>query len=188
MWDEEKFFKDFVEETDKIEPDKEFVEHMISLANESTQLSFWKKYGYRVLATAAVLAVVSFAGIRFLPELMADNPAEMTPELQAQDVQTPEGVEGSSGSIGELLEPELEAVKELLGDEESVVSNESGHLSTEEKGKLLQRIRKAKRYKEKKVEGESVVYQIEGEEVYQIELIDDKYLVIEGVERIYIME
>lgn len=63
MWDEKKFFEDYVEDTNKVKPDKDFVDNLKKLTLEDTNAkksSMWIKY-------AAIAAVIMlFMGVGFM--------------------------------------------------------------------------------------------------------------------------
>lgn len=208
MWDEKKFFEDFVRESEEMKPDPEFVNRMLELAEEKQKKPVWKLTGYRMVAAVAAVALICVAGSRFMPGLRKDTSVRMELELQAGKENTPveeiqeekssaegeqEGAEGAgmSGSIGELMNGELTRLQDLLAEEDCVVTDYQGNeLSEEEKVYLTERISTAKECPNAEVKwGDSALYQIQGSETMVIYYAGYEYLEIAGDENtLYIME
>lgn len=110
MWDEKQFFEDFVKESDKIKPDRNFVEKLATLAEEESSKKI-TPFGrnYKILASAAVvLLLVSVTGVYFLSNNGNSTAVVEESRLQAGNAEETGGDDMISGGQFESNEKDSE--------------------------------------------------------------------------------
>ncbi len=189
MWDEEKFFKDFREESEQIEPEPEFVKKMLLLAEKEERkvIDFRKGYRFAAVAAALLLCVVGF---RMFPFQSTGDVEMEEMDLHANIIAT-ESQEGVFGTIEAISDKALEELKEGLAASDSQVLEVGGEVLTEEEIEdLTDKVNSAKWLQEKEVEGEVIEYQIQREsgEVLDFAIVSESYLLLKDGEKVYSIE
>lgn len=184
MWDEKKFFEDFVKESEEIQPDKDFVERMVLLTDEkkTRKIVPLKKAGKRLTTVAAILIFICIAGAGFLA-LNNGNSSEISkPQIRAGKKETANNSNQKSGSIEDIFSTNLKDIQSMLKDSTISVTNETGNSITDEERKkicsMLDGAEKADRLPENYEN--MVFYTLKGDADVTIEIIDDTYLVIDS--------
>lgn len=193
MWDEEKFFKDFVNETDKIKPDAEFIEQLKHKTNEENMIRFKKRENMRYIAMAAsLLLCISIGGIGW--HLFGANMMKKEPGGSSYQNEINAGKEGNeiSGTIDKKDSVLVEVIT-MVEDEKNLLDDEQGNaLSTQEREHLVELLKKSGKIdniveglKEDLLEKGNSYYCV-GEETVKIIVYEEQYIMIEDV--IYAIE
>lgn len=184
MWDEKKFFEDFVSEADKVKPDPEFVEKMAAMAREektSKVTSFQSVKKWALVAAAACLVCIIGIG-KFI---QMEQPS---PNSEMEQIGQLAGKESEIVEITDLgtdvNEDVLEIVKTKLNGDALVYDEKGAELSTEKRNELLTYVENAV-WIEESVETEvSESYLIEDE--IKLEVTKDNFMIIEiGENEVY---
>ena len=183
MWDEEKFFKDYRSQTDRVKPDKDFVERLKQQTNPDNVAKLEKRIKKRrqmtyVAAAATVVLCVGIGAGKFFFRENGDNMRwnEMhAGKTQDEPVKT-------SGISDSNRDKELSKVIVMLKDSSSMLDNMQGEsLSTEEREKLVELLKHAEKVENTveisgiDFENEAVVYYCVGEETVKIEFYKERY-------------
>lgn len=102
MWDEEQFFKDFVSQTEKVQPDQAFIDKMAALAKESSSAKIVKFKTAKVLipVAAAACALLVF-GVNNLSLRNTDNSNSEINQMAENSVDTEESTDEFSNILGQ---------------------------------------------------------------------------------------
>ena len=193
MWDEEKFFKDFVNETEKVKPDDEFIEQLKHKTNEENMIRFKKRENMKYIAMAAsLLLCISIGGIGW--HLFGADILKKEPGGSSYQNEINAGKEGNeiSGTIDKKDSVLVEVIT-MVEDEKNLLDDEQGNaLSTQEREHLAELLKKSGKIdniveglKEDLLEKGNIYYCV-GEETVKIIVYEEKYIMIEDV--IYAIE
>lgn len=170
MWDEKKFFEDFVKESDKVKADEAFVQELKELEHGKIKRFPYVKYAASVAAAAACVGIGIFAfhsgqaGIQGNPSAIEENVGIMA----GADTEKIE-----SGSIGVGKKDTGTQVNEELKKRSTVVTDSEGNeLSGEQRAELIQLLEEAV-FVEDEIEGEYRQYDCEGDKAFEIRIIED---------------
>lgn len=193
MWDEEKFFKDFAEATDRIKPDAAFVEQLKEKMNSENvvqlEMRMKKRKQIRYMAAAAVVALcVGAGGIGF--SIFGGNSNVTQQNVPHAGKEEPSGE--VTGKVSGTTDQVLSNVISIIEDSANMVDDEQGNsLSTQERENLVEMLKTFKKL-EDSVEISSIdfteasVYYCVGEETVKVEIVEDKYARIE--DRVYALK
>lgn len=191
MWNEKKFFQDFVEESEKIKPDDEFVQQLKRMTNEyelnksqkrKKQIYFVK---YAAIAVSFLLCIivgsVAWSIYRDIPSDKHSETDNYTMDIHAGNNNS----EIQSGVIGK--ENDLERVISLVGDNNVIVEDENGEeISEGKRGHLLKMLNKAKLSTGTiDLEAAYTSYYCMGKEKIEIKIYNSEYIVIGNSETVY---
>ena len=131
MWDEKKFFEDFVRETDQIDPDEDFIKNLKTMKSDDVPVKHvpaWTKYG----AAAAAVVLCILGGILVQNLNVIQNPTEdqlNNGTLHGQIEEHPH----TGGTV--ILT--LDTVTDYVKDEAAVIIDETGKSIDEAKREQL---------------------------------------------------
>lgn len=183
MWDDKKFFEDFVRESKEIKPDADFVEKIVEMTKtEKNEKIISLSTISKVAATAAAIFIlVTVSGIGFRQQNNRDNSDITKPSLQAAGSETTSQGKGQAGKIEEIVDDKLITVKAMLKDDECQIKDDSeNEISEEEREELLSKIEQAEKLDElPENAGEVVSYTLIGETMISVQIVDDEYLIID---------
>lgn len=171
MWDEKKFFEDFVKESDEIKPDKVFVQRMKQLEKEECKK---KNPVIRYAAVAAVfVCVISGAAVW----KNAGKEAEIPLNRIDQNIEVQAGkneLSIQSGSIGKKPNESFSEMLLSIEKENTVIVDEEGNeLSQREKSELLERLKKAKLIDEE-IDEAYKYYFCQGEKNFELKVYEEQ--------------
>lgn len=179
MWDEKQFFEDFVNESDKIKPDKEFVESLKKLDSKENLEEQKRKsssqiiFRYAAIAAAIVVAIAAGIWIYAVNRPGNNGGEEITLPINA-------GQEETADKYTDSSDISLERVKELVKDDSiQIVDGDGNIISRETRSGLEDMLDRA-------VETDSVTgmfgdktqYIIKGEEEIVIQIYFEQYILI----------
>ena len=191
MWDEEKFFKDFVRESENVKPDEQFVNELKKMAEDGEKKTAKIQWNERIklartAAVIAVLMIVCIAGIDvFLKSEREGRHDVVESKSPSKKADVHAGNDETSIYIGTIGgKSELEKTIDFLEDKNIAVTDAAGrNISTKERKNILEKLNNVKHIVERstleelKSDTEYVVYQIEEKEVV-IKIYDSGYVVI----------
>lgn len=154
MWDEKKFFDDYVKAEDKVKADEGFLNEMKDMLNEDAGNAKKKKYVRFNFATAAIAAVFVFAlvmtGLKaggFFNNIQDKNVQSDSADANDTDAKNKDSIVSTTkpfagkdnkvieGQIGE--ESPADTIKNLLDEQGIKVSDENGNVLTDEQVEKL---------------------------------------------------
>lgn len=185
MWDEKKFFEDYVEESEKIKPDERFVEQLKRMAVQEEK----KNKPIPMMKYAAIAA--SFVLCIGLGSAVWHNQSK-TAEDKEQQVEFSAGVQAGKPSLEEGQQTDesdtkTEEEKEPLTDAlDSIkkgagVRDEAGNeISQSEQEELWNLLKNAEETAKPENVRKEATYFLEAEETIEVELYTDNFIQIEG--------
>lgn len=197
MWDEKKFFEDFVKENEEIKPSEKFVENLKQLDKvkniEALKHKKVVRHSLRYASVAAAIVVFLVAGgIAFLIKGMG-NGAENSGGTNIDIPLHGGNDENTWGEDGDSESPEvadkLEKSIELIDNEAvSVLDKEGNELCNEDRAALKSKLLNATKTNEiTGVFGEYEEYTIMGNEEISIKIYFEQYILI-GKTEMYCIE
>lgn len=191
MWNEKKFFQDFVEESEKVKPDEEFVQQLKKMADDNELKSMNRRkmqvrlVKYTAVAASFLLCFI-IGGIAWnAHEKITKNNNDET-NTYTVDVHAGNKNQGvHSGFIGD--ESDLESVIERIGDENVIMKDENGEeISSETRKNLLKLLNKAEKADEiVELEEKYTSYFCIGEKDIEIKVYNREYIVIGDSDVVY---
>lgn len=191
MWNEKKFFQDFVEESEKVKPDEEFVQQLKKMTNKNEREKIHKrklqvrmvKYG-TVAASfllCFVIGSIAWNAHNSMKENSSDETNSYTADAHAGNKD--HGIQ--SGIIGE--EPDLETVIATVSDETVIMEDENGEeISAGERKLLLKLLNKAEKTDEDiDLKEEYTSYICKDEKEIEIKVYNSEYIVIGNSDIVY---
>lgn len=170
MWDEKKFFEDFVKESDKVKADASFVQELKELEHGKVRRFPYVKYAASIAAAAACVGIGIFA----FHSGQAGN--QGNPSVIEQNVGIMAGTDTEkmeSGSIGVGKTDTSAQVRGELEKKSTVVTDSEGNeLSEKQRAELIQLLEKAV-FAEDEIEGEYEQYDCEGDRSFEIRIIEN---------------
>ena len=189
MWDEKKFFEDYVNESEKIKPDDRFVEQLKNMAVQKEK----KKKPIPMIKYMAVAA--SFVLCIGLGSVMWHNQnavsgeeetnkkgIEFETELQA-GMQSSDQLQESSEEQASSETNDEDAITEALNSikQGAVVRDENGNeLSQSQQEELWNLLKNAKETKQPENVAKTASYFLEGEQVIEVEVWENNFIQING--------
>ena len=168
MWDEKKFFEDYVNESEKIKPDDRFIEQMKNLAAQEER----KKKPVPIIKYAAVAAsfllCIGLGGVVWHNQNTVPEEKNIGTQVELQA--------GQQVEEAGIIENVLDGIKQG-----AVIRDEAGNeISQSQQEELYQSLKNA-RAVEEPAEGQKVnSYFLEGEQTIEIEIWEDNFLKIDG--------
>lgn len=183
MWDEKKFFDDYVSETDKIKPDSDFIKELkVTMENETGSYRRYVLPGYGIII-AAVLLIFAGLGIWW---------AGGGKSISENDTKKPKSYAEKNGQMqsGEVSVLTLKTAIECLDGKESVVTDKMGGVISKDKKKELAGMLKNAVSTDYKPTGEEKydVYKCSGSAVFSLDVYDSGYVIIEETGMVYKVE
>lgn len=197
MWNEKEFFDDFVIESKKVEPDRDFVEHLKNMTNDmetdnnkynGKRKNFFNISNYKMgyIVAAMILLVCVMAGgitwnifLKSKSDGKNDNVSDsIHAGTQDKDIQS-----GTIGDKNGIIQAGL-----LMEDENIKVVDENGESISSAKRKILIKwLNMAQKTdKQTDLDMDYVSYFCEGDKTLEIRIYgDEEYIVIEGEDIIY---
>lgn len=191
MWDEKKFFEDFVKESENKKLNEEFTNQLKDIMKEEKVSNIVKRNSfmrYSVVVMVAVICIVlgtiSWSGLGKNSKVSSQSKEESKIDVHAE-----KNSEIQSGIIG-YNSNDLEMAITMVEDEEVYITDARGeNISTEERSNLLGKLNEAKIVKNSKgielTEEKSVKYICKGEETLEIIVYNDEYIVIGDSDVLY---
>lgn len=194
MWNENKFFEDFKKQSDKIQPNKEFVEKTVEMVDGGSKVVSFRKIRMANTAVAAVLVVaIGVSGIWISKVTKNSGSGDSAVVKQTtfnqdsyagKDSGEVTGGEDNSGVVVEA--DDVTEVLKLLDDEEVIATDAAGNPLTEEQRQELEtKVKSAKIPDEKELSEISIddsridEYKLIGDYMVIVKMINDQYIVIE---------
>ena len=145
MWDEEKFFKDFVKESESIKPDREFIDNLKQTANDSNQIVIeQRRRRFKVISSSVIAAALLLCFTVGL--VMWNDFGKTSTGKDTEKITTPDSTVGIHagkdnkgiyiGTIGESSELET-AIEMLEDDSTQVTSGDESTLSEAGRKKVI---------------------------------------------------
>lgn len=196
MWDEKKFFQDFVQESEKVKPDDEFVEQLKGMMKEENVIQSKKRNNVYFMRYAAVVAAamlclvvgtVVWKGFDGNSKTISNDKEDYTVNIHVgQDSEIQSGIIGNSNS-------ELEEAIAIVQDEKIVIKDEDGeNISSAKRKQLLSQLNRAEKVENEDdledlqmSDDECDMYICEGEEDLEIKIYEDEYILIGDSDSIY---
>lgn len=191
MWNEKKFFQDFVKESEKIQPDKEFVQQLKEMTRqheiknkEKRKRQIWMvKY-----AVTAVAFLICFVGGGIAWSFYNNTGHDVSSEESSYTIDAHAGNKNheiQSGSFGE--ETDLEKVISLVNNNNIIIEDENGEKVSEGKREqLLKLLNQAEKSNDTiALETEYTSYFCIGEEKIEIKIYNSEYIVIGNSDIVY---
>lgn len=188
MWDEKKFFDDYVNESEKIKPDDDFVEQLKKMAVQEEK----KKKPIPMIKYAAIAA--SFLICAGLGNVVWNNlksePEENNvkyhvgveagkhPEKEQEEKETEEKEPEKSGE--QLEKDGLTAALDSIKQGMAVRDQDGNEISQSQQQELWNLLKDAKETEEPENLAKEAVYFLEGEKTLEVEVWQNGYLHIEG--------
>lgn len=183
MWDEKKFFDDYVSETDKIKPDSDFIKELkVTMENEtgSDKRHVLPKYG---IIIAAVLLL--FAGLGIWR-------AGGGKSISDDNTKKPKSYAEKNGQMqsGEVSIITIKTAIECLNSKESVVTDKTGGFISKDKKEELAKMLENAVSTDYKPTGEEKydVYKCSGSAVFSLDVYDSGYVIVEETGMVYKVE
>lgn len=171
MWDEKKFFEDFVKESEKVKPEEEFIQKLKKLEPKEKKNRF--RYAKYTAAAAAVLLCLGIGTLVFRevgtatqkPEDQIINNIDIQAALDGEQIQ--------SGSIGKGKKDSLSDIISSMQQQNIIITDSSGkELSEEEKERLLKQLEDAETVS-KNTQGSYTSYFVKEQQEFEIRIYDD---------------
>lgn len=184
MWNEKKFFQDFVKESEEVKPDEKFVRQLKQMTNKNEIEKFYKRkrqvrmVRYGTLAAFFLLCFV-IGGIAWnARDDMKEKGNDETDGYTADAHAGNKNYEMQSGIIGE--ESDLETVIAIVNDETVILEDEAGEeISSGERILLLKLLNKAQKTDEAiDLKEEYTSYICKGEKEIEIKVYNSEFIVI----------
>lgn len=190
MWDDKKFFEDFVKESESIKPDEDFVEKVVAMTKAERNNKVVSFSGIsKILTTAAViLLLVVISGIGF-GQLNSGEKGNVTkPDMHAAGNETINPDKGQTGNIEDIVNDKIITIKSMLQNKDCQVKDVEGNfISDKEKVILLSKIEGAEEIEKISDNiGDTVSYTFVEDTSILVQIVDDKYLIIDG-EQYYLL-
>lgn len=190
MWNEKKFFQDFVEESEKVKPDEEFVQQLKKMTNKNEVEKIHKRR-LQVCIVKYVTVAASFLLCFVIGSIAWNAHNSMKENNDETDSYTADAHAGNknhgiqSGIIGEELD--LETVIAVVSDETVIVEDENGEEILAGKRKLLLKLlNKAQKTDEDiDLKEEYTSYICKGEKEIEIKIYNGEYIVIGNSDIVY---
>lgn len=183
MWDDKKFFEDFARESEDIKPDTDFVEKVVEMTKTERyeKIRPFSSVNKVVVAVATILIIVTISGIGFQQLNNGAGNNITKPNLQAAGEETVNKDKGQGGKIEDIIDDKLITVKAMLKDEECQIKDDKGNeISEEEREELLSKIEQMEKLEESSENSDKAVsYTLVGETTISVQIVDDKYLIID---------
>lgn len=195
MWDEKKFFEDYVEESEKIKPDEQFVEQLKQMAVQEEKRKKPVPMIKYVAIAASFVVCVGLGSIvwRNQNTESEDKNVKYNMELQAGQQKTEEedflaesdtASENKSETESESeVQPEEEILTEALNciKQGATIRDEDGNeVSQEKQEEIYQLLKNAKEAETPEGENMENTYFLEGNQTIEIELWENGFLKING--------
>lgn len=177
MWNEDEFFKDYVESAKKIRPEPEYLQQLKSNVNTENLKKLKQKNQKKTIsylaAAASIVLCVSIGGFA----LWKTNSGTISPSLSAQRQESE-----ISGNVTND-NPELSSVLSMLSDSATMLDDEHGEsVSEAERSHLISLLQSCvKSDTEKNISLEPTVYYCVGEEAVKITVYEEQYIVVHDV-------
>lgn len=190
MWNEKKFFRDFVEESEKVKPDKEFVQQLKQMTNKN-EIEKVHKRKLQVRIVKYVTVAASFLLCFVIGGIAWNAHNSMKEYNEETDSYTADAHAGNknpgiqSGIIGE--EPDLETVIAVVSDETVILEDENGKEILAGKRKLLLKLLNKAQKTEEDIDlnEEYTSYICKGEREIEIKVYNSEYIVIGDSDIVY---
>lgn len=203
MWDEKKFFEDYVNESEKIKPDDQFVDQLKKMAvQEDAKKKSVPMIKYAALAASFLVCIGlgSFVwqaqdtksdqdNTSFEAGLQAGNQVsdegqvleeQQTSEINESDGETSKGEETQDYMEEEDSEEALEEALNSLRRGDSVRDAAGNEVPQEEQEALLQLLKNARAAEEPEAAVETASYFLEGEKIIEIDIYEEGFLKVDG--------
>ncbi len=183
MWDEKQFFEDFAKESDRVKPDREFVEDLKKLNSESTIIELKRKKNTRTvfrLASIAAAVVVMLAvgiGVYTISSHDSDKPDDgekITVPIHAGQEQTTADTEKP--------EINIESICGFIEDSDILILDSNGNeISQADRNDLESMFKHASETDSiTGLFGDNTEYIIKTEEDIVIRIYFDEYILVNG--------
>lgn len=169
MWDEKKFFEDFVKESDRVKADEAFVRELKELEHRKERTFPYVKYAVSIAAAAACIGIGVFAlhsggaGNPTNPSVIEENAGILAGEDTGKIESGSIGL--NKDNIGDRVRSELEKSSTIVTD------SEGKELSGEQRTQLLQLLENAV-FVENELEDGYTWYSCEGDSAFEIRIIE----------------
>lgn len=192
MWNEKEFFQDFVEESEKVKPDEDFVQQLKSMMDDE-QIAKQEKRRKQVVimryatVAAAFLLCVIIGGVTWNFWNKEPNHSEEETNSYTADVHAGNNNhEIQSGVIG-ITDSELQEAILMVGDEDVVIKGEDGELiSAGKRKKLLDMLNRAEKVEEIiEFEDGYTSYFCTSEGTLEIKIYNSEYIQLGDSDSIY---
>lgn len=178
MWDEKKFFEDFVTEADKVKPDPEFVEKMVAMAGEEKSSKVTPFQSVRKWAPAVAAAcIVCMIGIGKFMQMEQPAPNSEMEQIGMLAGKNSEELEFSE-SVADVNSDVLKMVKTKLDDGTLICDENHAEISQEERNELLTYAGNAVLTEDISEKEVRASYTIEGESEIEINITEDNFMII----------
>lgn len=186
MWDEKKFFEDYVEESEKIKPDDRFVEQLKNMAAQEER----KKKPIPVMKYAAIAAsfvlCIGLGGVVWhnQSKTAEDKNAEISMEIQAGNSALEEEGQFSDeeqqfSEKSEEREPLTDALNSMK--QGVIVRDEAGNeVSQSEQEELWNLLKNAEETEQPEDAVKEASYFLEGEQTIEVTVYVDGFVQIDG--------
>lgn len=168
MWDEKKFFEDFVKESEKIKPEEEFIRKMKHLEDKKVKRFSVTRYA---AVAAALVCVIGGAMIWKNSKVDVEDSEyklEQTAEIHA-------GKEEWSIQSGKISKSEKKTFSEILpfieAEDTIILDEKDRELSQTEKTELLEVLESAELIEEE-IEGTYKSYFCQGEKTFTLKVYE----------------
>ena len=201
MWNEKKFFEDFVNESKKIEPDREFVEQLKSMADDvesdESKAVLWRNtkkkrintkiYMWRYAAAMILLLCVMVGGVTWnvMHKVKSVSEGNANTDVSGDIHAGVNDKDIHSGIIGE--QKGINQASMLLENDNINVIDENGkEISTAKRKIILKWLNMAEKTDEETdLNMDYVSYFCEGEKTLEIRIYGEEYIVIGGEDDVY---
>lgn len=203
MWDEKKFFEDYVNESEKIKPDDQFVDQLKKMAAwEDAKKKSVPMIKYAALAASFLVCIglgsfvwqdqdkksdqdnTSFeAGLQAGDQVSDEGQMleeQQTSEMNESDGETSKGEENQDYMEEEDSEEALEEALNSLRRGDSVRDEAGNEVPQEEQEELLQLLKNVRAAEEPEATVETASYFLEGEKTIEIDIYEEGFLKIDG--------
>lgn len=186
MWDEKKFFEDYVEESEKIKPDDRFVEQLKNIvAQEESKKKSIPMIKYVAIAASFMLCIgVGSVLWHQLNETEEDKTVEFSTEIQAGN----SSLEEEQVLDNQKFQKEDEEKEEPLTDalnsirQGVIVRDEGGNeVSQSEQEELWNLLKDAEKTEKPENAVKEASYFLEEDETIEVNVYTDNFIQIDGV-------
>ena len=182
MWDEKKFFDDFVKESEKVKPDNEFVEQLKNMVNEENVGAIKKRNQTFFMrgSMVAVAAILCLSVGTIVWKGFDDN------KNSEKDIKQESSVSVHAGGNSEIQS----GIIVMIEEDKVEIKDEAGEIiSYDNREKLLGQLNKAKKVENAENiemnDNDYAVYTCEGEEIFEIKIYSGKYILIGDSDTVY---
>lgn len=173
MWDEKKFFEDYVNESEKIKPDERFVEELKNMAAQEKRKKAPISITRYVAIAASFVLCIGLAGVVWQSQnaLPKDKIIEYKVESQAG--------KNPTENQTEKKEP-LSEILDMMRQGVTVRDEDGNELTQNQQEELWELLKNVKATEKPKDSAKTVSYFLEGEQTVKVEIWEDGFFQIEG--------